>query len=92
MDRVHDRRSNDGPGYLFLNSFSSRVSDDWKYVCPRRHHYIIARDQKSDLHGTSFQLLSKINRCSSQDSFAFQGCVVLRNMGYIGMCRKFTLG
>ena len=46
MDPVHDRRSNDGPGYLFLNSFSSRVSDDWKYVCPRRHHYIIARDQK----------------------------------------------
>ena len=25
MDPVHDRRSNDGPGYLFLNSFSSRV-------------------------------------------------------------------
>ena len=73
MDPFHDRRSNDGPDYLFLNSFSSRVSDDWKYVCPRRHHYIIARDQKSDLHGTSFQLLSKINRCSSQDSFAFQG-------------------
>ena len=36
MDPVHDRRSNDGPGYLFLNSFSSRVSDDWKYICPRR--------------------------------------------------------
>ena len=90
MDQVHDRRSNDGPGYLFLNSFSSRVSDDWKYVCRRRLYacIIIHKNLKAFINsreitslpeikkgicGTSFQLLSKINRCSSQDSFAFQG-------------------
>ena len=32
---------------------------------------IIARDQKSDLHGTSFQSARKKTACSSQDSFAY---------------------
>ena len=64
--------------YLFLNWFSTRVSDERKYVCGRRamrvykytkiqgprfqRNYIIARDQKSDLHGTSFQSSPKISR------------------------------
>ena len=65
--------------YLFLNWFSTHVSDDWKYVCGRRLYvciykytkiqglrfqrtYIITRDQKSDLHGTSFQSSPKISR------------------------------
>ena len=60
--------------YLFLNWFSMHVSDDLKYVCGCRLYacintqkfkgldYIIARHQKSDLHGTSFQSSPKINR------------------------------
>ena len=36
-----------------------------------QRNYIIARDQRSDLHGTSFQSLPKITACSSQDSFAY---------------------
>ena len=59
--------------YLFLNWFSMHVSDNPKYVCGRRLYacintwkfkgldYIIARHQKSDLHGTSFQSSPKIN-------------------------------
>ena len=59
--------------YLFLNSFSTHVSDNPKYVCGRRLYvcintrkfkgldYIIARHQKSDLHRTSFQSSLKIN-------------------------------
>ena len=34
-------------------------------------NYIIAGDQKSDLHGTSFQSSPKINRMLIQDSFAY---------------------
>ena len=63
--------------YLFLKWFSTRVSDDQKYMCGRRlyacintrtfkgldaREVIIARDQKRDLHGTSFQSSPKINR------------------------------
>ena len=59
--------------YLFLNWFSMHFSDNPKYVCGRRLYacintrkfkgldYIIARHQKSDLHGTSFQSSPKIN-------------------------------
>ena len=63
--------------YLFLNWFSTRVSDNRKYVCGRKllrvykytkiqkprfqRNYIFARDQKSDLHGTSFQSSPKVN-------------------------------
>ena len=59
--------------YLFLNWFSMYFSDNPKYVCSRRLYacintrkfkgldYIIARHQKSDLHGTSFQSSPKIN-------------------------------
>ena len=62
--------------YLFLNLFSTCVSDNLKYVCSRRlygckkymkiqgprfqRNCIIARNQKSDLHGMSLQLLPKI--------------------------------
>ena len=63
--------------YLYLNWSSTRVGDSRKYVCgcrlrvykytkiegPRfQRNYIIARDQNSDLHGTSFQSSPKINR------------------------------
>ena len=63
--------------YLFLNLFSTRVSDNLKYVYSRRlygckkytkiqgpwfqRNYIIARILKSDLHGMSLQSLPKIN-------------------------------
>ena len=60
--------------YLF-SLFSSRVSDDRKYVCDRRprfqRNYIIVRDQKSDLHGTSFRSSPKINRMFITTSFAY---------------------
>ena len=64
--------------YLFLNWFSTRISDDRKYVCGRRLYACIntrkfkgldSREitslpdiRKSDLHGTSFQSSPKINR------------------------------
>ena len=64
--------------YLFLNWFSTRISDDRKYVCSGRLYACIntrkfksldSREitslpeiKKSDLHGTSFQSLPKINR------------------------------
>ena len=55
--------------YLFLNWFSTRVSEYRKYVCgcriqgPRfQRNYIIARGQNSDLHGTPFQSSLKIYR------------------------------
>ena len=59
--------------HLFLNWFSTRVSDYRKHVCGSRLYakihgprfqrsYIIARYQRSDLHGTSFQSSPKINR------------------------------
>ena len=63
--------------YLFLNWFSTRDSDNRKYNWGRRlyncinikkftwawipENYIIARDQKSDLHATLFQSSPKIN-------------------------------
>ena len=64
--------------HLFLNWFITCVSDDQKYLCGHRlyirintpkiqgpgcqRNYIIARDKKSDLRGTSFQSSWKINR------------------------------
>ena len=37
-----------------------------------QRNYTIARDQKSDLHGTSFQSLPKLTARSSQDSICIQ--------------------
>ena len=64
--------------YFFLNWFSTRVSDDQKYVCGRRLYVFIntrkskgldsrkitslPEIKKSDLNGTSFQSSPKINR------------------------------
>ena len=72
---------------LFLNYLSTRVSDDMKYVCGHRLYacikytkiqgprfqtnYISAIDQKSDLHGTSFQSSPKINRMRITWRFAY---------------------
>ena len=55
-----------------LRSQAIRVYKYTKIQGPRfQGNYIIARDQRSDLHGTSFQSLPKITACSSQDSFAY---------------------
>ena len=73
--------------YLFLKGFSTRFSNDrkerlrsqairvYKYTKiqgPRfQRNNIIARDQKSDLHGTSFQSSPKINRMLITRPFAY---------------------
>ena len=75
--------------YLFLNWFSTPVSNDQKYVRSQAIHmykytkiqgpqfqrnYIIARDQKSYLHGMSFQSLTKVNRTLITRPFAYNEC------------------
>ena len=73
--------------YLFLNWFGTRgqrrqeirlwshptqVYKNTKIQRPwLQRNYIIARDQKSDLHATSFQLLPKINRVLITRPFAY---------------------
>ena len=75
--------------YLFLNWFSTPVNKDQKYVRlqaihlykytkiqgPRfQRNYIIARDPKNDLHGASFQSLTKINCMLITWPFAYNEC------------------
>ena len=49
-----------------------RVHKYTKIQGPRfQRNTIIARDQKRDLHGTSFQSWPKITTCSSKDPFAY---------------------
>ena len=73
--------------YLFLNWFSTRGSDNRKYIWGRGlyacinikkftwasipENYIIARDQKSDLHATLFQSSLKINCMLITRPFAY---------------------
>ena len=57
-----------------LRSQPIRVYKNTKIQGPRfQRNYIIARDQKSDLHGTSFQSPPKLNRMLITRSFSYNG-------------------
>ena len=97
--------------YLFLNWFSTRRSDNRKYIWRCRlyacinikkftwasipENYIIARDQKSDLHATLFQSSPKINYMLITRPFAYNECLqhlaivlIWSNQGNKWICGK----
>ena len=66
--------------YLFLNWFSKRVSDDWKYVCGRRLYTCIYTRKFKGLNSRAITSLLEIKKKSDLQGTSFQSSPKINRM------------